>query len=164
MNNGGILSLSKTRMRRTQSFISLPDRRSHSCNSAFLSHNVLFQSHFDRKLSPLLQFLLLFGLFISFRMFFQHFFNLWITSIVIRFATVIVCFQGISSSLQKKVSYLVQSPTQSKNGRSLADFRHFPKYYFVWIERAQELGTFVLGTYPRLLNGSKTLVVAFARK
>ena len=95
-------SLSKTRIRRTQSFISLPDRRSHSCNSAFLSHNVLFQSHFNRKLSPLLQFLLLFGLFISFRMFFQYFFNLRITSIVIRFATVIVCFQGISSSLQKK--------------------------------------------------------------
>ena len=103
----GFFSLSKTRIRRTQSFISLPDRRSHSCNSAFLSHNVLFQSHFNRKLSSLLQFLLLFGLFINFRMFFQYLFNLRITSVVIRFATVIVCFQGISSSLQKKVSYLV---------------------------------------------------------
>ena len=107
----GFFSLSKTRIRRTQSFISLPDRRSHSCNSAFLSHNVLFQSHFNRKLSPLLQFLLLFGLFINFRMFFQYLFNLRITSIVIRFATVIVCFQGISSSLQKKVSYLSSTIT-----------------------------------------------------
>ena len=135
MNVWGSFSLSKTRIRRTQSFISLPDRRSHSCYSAFLSHNVLFQSHFNRKFSSLLQFLLLFCLLISFRMFFQHFFNLGITSIVIRFAAIIVCFQGISSSLQKRnielfstIAYLEQKWPQSCR---------FPKYHLIGrIERA----------------------------